>query len=180
MSAEAASEQGFERAFRIVVGEEGGYTTDPADPGNWTGGACGRGECRGTRWGVSAAAYPALDIAGLVLADAHAIYRRDYWDRVCGDALPPALALLVFDAAVNNGVGRAVRWLQGAAGVAQDGVPGAVTLAAVRARTPLALCAEVQAQRLVFMAGLPGWGHFGLGWARRLCRLPFAAAGMEG
>ena len=179
MTTGTSAEPMFERAFRVVVGEEGGFTQDPAEPGNWTGGATGRGECRGTRWGISAAAYPALDIAGLALADAHAIYRRDYWDRVCGDALPPGLALLVFDAAVNNGVGRAVRWLQAAAGVAQDGAPGALTLAAVRARAPLALCAEVQAQRLVFMAGLPGWGRYGLGWARRLSRLPFAAVGME-
>jgi len=170
----------FEHAFRVVIGEEGGYTADPADPGNWTGGAPGRGECRGTCWGISAAAYPALDIAGLGLPGARAIYRRDYWDRVRGGDLPPALALLVFDAAVNNGVGRAVRWLQAAAGVAADGALGPATLAAVRARPGPALCAEVQAQRLVFMAALPTWPHFGLGWARRLCRLPFEAVGMEG
>ncbi len=169
----------FDQAFAVVVGEEGGFTQDPADPGNWTGGAPGRGACRGTRWGVSAAAYPALDIAGLTLADARAIYRRDYWDRVCGDALPPPLALLVFDAAVNNGVGRAVRWLQAAAGAAPDGAPGPATLAAVRARPAAALCAEVLAQRMVFMAALPTWPHFGLGWARRLCRLPFHANEME-
>ena len=77
----------------LVVGEEGGFTADPTDSGNWTGGAPGRGECRGTRWGISAAAYPLLDIARLQLTDAQAIYRRDYWDRLQGDALPPALAL---------------------------------------------------------------------------------------
>ena len=123
----------FDQAFRIVVGEEGGFTTNPADPGNWTGGACGRGECRGTRYGVSAAAYPDIGIATLTLDAARAIYRRDYWDRVQGDLLPPPLALLVFDAAVNNGVGRAVRWLQQASGVPPDGVMGAHTLAAVAA-----------------------------------------------
>ncbi len=174
-----ASPNGFNQAFAIVVGEEGGYTADPADPGNWTGGAPGRGVCRGTRWGISAAAYPELDIARLSLAEAQAIYRRDYWDRVNGDALPAPLALLVFDAAVNNGVSRALRWLQAAAGVMVDGVAGPATLAAVRARPAQALCAEVQAQRLMFMAALPTWPHFGLGWARRLCRLPFHAAEME-
>jgi len=168
----------FDRAFAVVVGEEGGYTQDPADAGNWTGGAPGRGTCRGTRWGISAAAYPLLDIAGLSLAEAQAIYRRDYWDHIRGDALPPALALMVFDAAVNNGVGRAARWLQGAAGVAADGVVGPVTVVAVRSRPLAPLCAEVQAQRMVFMAGLQSWPHFGLGWARRLCRLPFHAAAM--
>ena len=171
----------FDQAFRVVVGEEGGFTANPADPGNWTGGACGRGECRGTRYGVSAAAYPGLAIATLTLDDARAIYRRDYWDAVAGDRLPPPLALLVFDAAVNNGVGRAVRWLQAAAGVPPDGAMGPRTLAAVAARAGQGseLLAEFQAQRLLFMAGLPTWRTFGLGWARRLCRLPYAAITME-
>lgn len=167
----------FEDAFKVVVGEEGGLSTDPADPGNWTGGACGRGACRGTKFGIAASAHPTLDIPAVTLDEARAIYRRDYWDRAAGDALPAPLALLVFDAAVNNGVGRAIRWLQMAAGCAPDGVVGPATLAAVQARAGdgAALCAEFQAQRLAFMAALPGWSRFGLGWSRRLCRLPFEA-----
>lgn len=170
----------FDQAFRIVIGEEGGLTTNPADPGNWTGGACGRGVCLGTRYGISAAAYPGLAIATLTLDAARAVYRRDYWDRVQGDSLSPPLALLVFDAAVNSGVSRAICWLQAAAGVAPDGVLGPRTLAAVGAKAGqgTALLAEFQAQRLMFMAGLPTWRSFGLGWARRLCRLPYDAVAM--
>ena len=170
----------FERAFRIVVGEEGGFGANPADPGNWTGGQCGAGRCLGTKFGISASSYPLLDIAGLTLDGARLIYRRDYWDRVQGDALPPPLALLVFDAAVNNGVGRSARWLQIAVGVRTDGVIGPETLAAVLARSGkgAGLMSEFQAQRLAFMAGLPTWRTFGLGWARRLCRLPFDAIEM--
>ena len=140
----------------------------------------GAGRCLGTKYGISAAAYPRLDIAALDLDDARAIYRRDYWDRVQGDALPPPLALLVFDAAVNNGVGRAVRWLQLAAGVKADAVVGPATLAAVAAYagSGAGLLTEFQAQRMTFMAGLPTWRTFGLGWARRLCRLPFEAVQM--
>jgi lysozyme family protein len=163
----------FEQAFAVVVGHEGGYDATRADPGNWTGGAVGRGELRGTKFGISAAAYPALDIANLALAAAQAIYRRDYWDRVQADALPPPLALLVFDAAVNNGPDRAIRWLQGAAGVAEDGTIGPATLTAVNAGRGAAICAEFLAQRLAFMAALPTWRVFGLGWARRLCALPY-------
>lgn len=171
----------FDRAFRVVVGEEGGYSSNPADPGNWTGGACGRGVCRGTRFGISAAAYPGLEIATLTLDDARAIYRRDYWERVRGDDLPPPLALLVFDAAVNNGVTRAARWLQQAVGATADGIIGPATLTRVQghAGPGAALMAEFQAQRLTFMAALPTWRVFGLGWARRLCRLPYDAIGME-
>ena len=173
----------FEQAFRIVIGEEGGLSLDPADPGNWTGGACGRGACLGTRFGISAAAYPGLAISTLTLDAARAIYRRDYWDTTQGDLLPPPLALLVFDAAVNNGVSRAVRWLQSAVGVMPDGLLGPHTLAAVGVRAGQGvhgLLAEFQAQRLLFMAGLPTWRSFGLGWARRLCRLPYEAVAMVG
>lgn len=170
----------FEQAFRVVIGEEGGFSGDRADPGNWTGGRCGAGRCVGTKFGISAAAYPALDIAGLSLEGAREIYRRDYWDKVRGDGMPPPLALLVFDAAVNNGVGRAVRWLQIAVGAEADGVAGEATLAAVerKAGDGAAVMAEFQAQRMAFMAGLPTWRTFGLGWARRLCRLPYAAMQM--
>jgi hypothetical protein len=35
---------------------------DERDPGNWTGGAIGKGELRGTKWGISAQTYPQIDI----------------------------------------------------------------------------------------------------------------------
>ncbi len=165
----------YSAAFRVVVGEEGGYGADPADPGNWTGGAVGAGVCRGTKYGISAAAYPDLDIEHLALAQAQAIYRRDYWDRVAGDSLPAPLALLVFDAAVNNGVARSAEWLQAAVGVAEDGEIGPETLGAVTAHAGdgAALCAQVLCRRWLFMTRLPTWGAFGDGWAARLSALPF-------
>jgi lysozyme family protein len=171
----------FEQAFKILIGEEGGLSTNPADPGNWTGGACDKGVCRGTKFGIAASAHPELDIAALTLSQAQAIYRTSYWDPVRGDALPPPLALLVFDATVNCGASRAVRWLQAAAGVEVDGDLGDVTLAAVRDAPGggTALCAELQAQRLTWMVALPTWRSFGLGWSRRLCLLPYQALGME-
>jgi lysozyme family protein len=152
----------FDQAFRLVIGHEGGFTANPADPGNWTGGAPGRGECRGTKFGISARAYPDLDIADLTLDQAQAIYRRDYWDKLGAAALPPPLALLAFDAAVNNGLGRARQWLA----LARNQQTGAAT------------CAEFLAQRVAFMASLPTWRSFGLGWARRLCRLPYESMTM--
>ena len=172
----------FAKAFEVVVGEEGGFTNNPSDPGNWTGGQCGVGRCAGTKFGVSAASYPGTDIASLTMQGASEIYRRDYWDRVRGDDLPPPLALLVFDAAVNNGVGRAARWLQQAAGTLPDGVIGEATLSAIARHSGngAPLMAEFQVQRLVFMAGLSTWRTFGLGWARRLCSLPYEAIKMGG
>src|ERR1700733_16121152 len=137
----------FDRMFDIVAGHEGDFTADPADSGNWTGGAVGAGTCRGTRFGISAAAYPDLDIAALSLDAAKALYQRDYWQRIAGDLLPAALALLVFDAAINNGTNRALRWLQQVAQVPQDGVIGprtfdAIGHAAARPGGITDLCAE--------------------------------------
>ncbi len=152
----------FEQAFAQIIGNEGGFTSNQADPGNWTGRERGQGECRGTKFGISARAYPDLDIANLTLNEAYAIYRRDYWDKLKADELPGPLALLAFDAAVNNGLGRARQWLN----LAQKQSDGA------------AICAEFQALRLTFMASLPTWKTFGLGWSRRLCRLPYEALTM--
>ncbi len=133
------------------------------------------GVCTGTRYGISAAAYPTLDIKGLTLDAAKAIYRRDYWDRIAGDKLPPPVAFVTFDASVNNGVSRAVRLLQVALGAYQDGVIGPATLAAVAKVAPMQLVSEIVAQRILFMSKLNTWPTFGLGWSRRLAALPMEA-----
>lgn len=167
----------FTRAFGITVGHEGDtLDLNPDDTGNWTGGAVNVGTLKGSKFGISAAAYPAVDIAALTLADAQAIYQRDYWLPAGCDGLPWPLCAVVFDAAVNNGVGRAQSWLrpaaiaaQGAAGLVADGVIGPKTRYAL-ARSEIARTAAVEfvAQRMAFMGGLGGWRTFGLGWARRL------------
>ena len=170
----------FTQAFAIVVGHEGGFDANPDDPGNWTGGRVGAGQCAGTKYGISAASYPNTNISDLSELDAAAIYQRDFWGAVSGDQLPPPLALLVFDAAVNCGVSRAVRWLQSACGAVPDGDLGPATLAAVHAASSpsSALCAEFNAERLSFMSGLASWRLFGRGWARRLCVLPYQSITM--
>ncbi len=161
----------FARCLAFTLRAEGGFTNNPADPGNWTGGHVGAGELRGTNFGISAAAYPTIDIAGLSAAAAGEIYRRDYWAPLQGDALPLPVALAAFDAAVNAGLRRSVLWLQQAVGVSADGVLGAQTLAAIKAADALALAREALARRIDFYAGLPGWAEFGLGWTRRVIAL---------
>ncbi len=186
----------FEQAFAIVVGHEGGFDMTRADPGNWTDGAVGVGVLGGTKYGQDSASYASnlarlpddvragmpATVKDLTLGQVQAIYRAIYWDSVRGDELPPPLALLVFDAAVNNGPDRAARWLQAAVDAGIDGQIGAATLRAVQASAAkqggAAICAEFMTQRLVFMASLPTWRSFGLGWARRLCALPYQAVTM--
>lgn len=131
----------FETAVAIVLAHEGGYQAMQDDPGNWTGGKIGAGELKGTKYGISAAQYPALDIAALSAADAAAVYRRDYWDRWGFVQLPPAIAVKLFDAAVNLGSEKAVRALQRALRAAgepltDDGQLGAATIAAAASLAP--------------------------------------------
>lgn len=147
----------FDQVFDKLISHEGGYVNDPRDPG---------GE---TKYGISKRSYPALDIRALTLADAKAIYRRDYWERAQCDKMPPDLAFDVFDAAVNSGIGQAIRWLQRALGVADDGYVGPLTIGALsRENDSSAVQARFNGHRLAFMINLSTWQAFGKGWARRI------------
>lgn len=171
----------FNICFAAVLGHEGGYTDDRRDRGNWTGGEIGQGELRGTKFGISAAAYPALDIVNLTADQAREIYRTDYWAKIQGDALPPAVAFVTFDAAVNAGPGAAARFLQAAIGAKPDGVIGPVTLQAVRryceANTVRALVIDLLARRAEHNRTLATVHIYGLGWSRRLFRLALDVGG---
>jgi len=79
-------------AIRNVLGREGGLVNNPADRGGLT------------KFGISQAAYPKLDIANLTADQAAAIYKRDYWDAIKADQLPVPIREMAFDAAVNQGV----------------------------------------------------------------------------
>ena len=138
------------------MGHEGGYVNDPNDPG---------GE---TKWGISKRSYPTVDIAALTRDDAKAIYRRDFWDRVRADALPDGVAFQMFDFAVNSGIETAVRALQRALDVADDGHWGPASQAAAARVGESDQIMGINAERLVFMTRLSNWPHHGRGWARRI------------
>jgi len=79
--------------------ENGGYSFDKEDPG---------GE---TKFGISKKAYPDIDIKSLTKEEAFRLYEKDYWNKVVTIDMEPALAIAVFDSAVNCGVGRSRSWL---------------------------------------------------------------------
>lgn len=101
----------FDWAVSLVLRLEGGLSLDPHDPGNWTEGEVGKGELKGTKYGISAAAYPHLDIRSLTKDQAIAIYRQDYWVAMGCPGMSRRLAVLVFDSAVQHGVTKASEWL---------------------------------------------------------------------
>ena len=151
-----------------ILGHEGGFTLHSDDPGNWTGGKVGSGELLGTKWGIAANTYGHLDIPNLTADDAAELYIKDYLLPLGADRYGRALAFQMLDTAINSGVGRAVKLLQRALGVTEDGRIGPVTLAAIKARGDARIATELLAARLDFMTGLDGWPTFGRGWARRI------------
>lgn len=148
----------FDDAFDRLMGHEGGYSNDPNDPG---------GE---TKWGISKRSYPDLDIKSLTRMDAKEIYRRDFWDRVHGEDLHDGVAFQCFDFAVNSGIQTAIRQLQRALGVADDGWWGPVSAAAAKAMSETDTIMRLNAERLDFMTRLSVWPNFSRGWARRIAQ----------
>lgn len=166
----------FDDSFTTLIGVEGGFQNDPNDSGNWTGGKVGVGSNNGTKYGVSAASYPNVNIAALTLDQAKAIYRAAYWDPLELDQLDAGLAFQCFDASVNCGVGTAARWMQRAAGVTQDGSIGAKSIGALRGAEPWRMACRVDAYRLLSNAQAGAWSTYGKGWSTRLANNLIALA----
>lgn len=154
----------FNTTFERLMGSEGGYTDGKGDPG---------GE---TNWGVSKRSYPTVDIKNLTKDQAKTIFRRDFWNRISADSLPDGVAFQTADFAYNSGVETAIRYLQRAVKVADDGHWGPVSQAAVASMSESDIILRLLALRLEFMSGLKNWPIDGRGWARRIAaNLKFGA-----
>lgn len=158
----------FTDALDIVLREEGGFGDDPQDPGGMT------------NLGVTARSWaawtgrPATEVVmrGLRRVDVQPFYKAEFWDKVCCDQLPIALALVAFDFAVNEGPGTAIRLLQGVCGASKDGTIGPATLRALQAYiTTIGLAKLItrycDAQRNHYRE-LPRFIHDGQGWLNRV------------
>jgi len=154
----------FETIFNRLIGHEGGYSNNPADPG---------GE---TNWGISKRSYPNVNIKKLTREGARVIYKKDFWDRISAGKLPDSVAYQVFDFAVNSGIETAIRYLQRAIGVADDGHWGPTSYAAMAKISESDVLMLLNAERLDFMTRLKNWPNASRGWARRIAQnLRYAA-----
>lgn len=160
----------FADAFARLLGNEGDFDDDRRDRGNWTGGRVGVGELKGTKYGVSAASFPDLDIKALTLDQARAIYRRRYWEPAGCDHVPAALRFPLFDFAVNSGPSRAARLLQRSVGAEEDGSIGPKTLMSIHNMPIDRILRVFDAHRLLLLAEDPAWPTFGRGWCRRVAQ----------
>lgn len=141
-----------------ILSHEGGYVNDPRDPG---------GE---TNWGISKRSYPNLPIKSLTREQAIALYERDFWVAHKLNKIPEALAYQVLDFAVNSGAGTAIRALQRAAGVADDGVIGPHTLEAISKCALHDLVMRLTAERLMYLTKCKAWPTYGKGWVLRVAK----------
>jgi lysozyme family protein len=146
----------FDLAFQKLVGNEGGYVSNAADPGGQT------------KYGISKRSYPGEDIPNLTLERAKQIYAHDFWGPAGCDALPDALKFEMFDTAVNVGVRTAVKLLQMAVGSFPDGILGPNTLQCAQSMDPAKALRRLQGQRLRYYAGMVTWPAFGKGWVNRV------------
>lgn len=142
----------YDACLAFTLKQEGGYTNDPHDPGG------------ATNYGITiidarkywkADATPA-DVKAMPLSVAKDIYKVRYWDMVRGDYLPEGVDLSTFDASVNSGVGRGLKWLK----QAQD-----------QASEPKGVIKAMASIRRSFLQGLRTFQYFGKGWMRRVNEL---------
>ena len=157
----------FDVSFDRTIGHEGGYQADPKDRGNWTTGVIGKGELKGTKYGISAMTYPNVDIKNLTVDQAKAIYKKDFWDALGMERFPSALQFQLFDAAINHSWRRTVQILQRAVGVADDGVIGPKTIAAVNAKELNDLLMLFLAERIEYFTKLSTFQTYAKGWMMR-------------
>ena len=155
----------FDTAFDRLMGHEDGYVNNPADPGgetNW-----------GITWPVLREAIaagivpPNTTIKDLTRDQAKVIYKWRFWEHGQMDQFDPAVAFQTFDFAVNSGIETAIRKLQAAAGVADDGHIGPVTVAAIKNRGVNDMIMLLTAERIEYQAKLKNGDTFWRGWMRR-------------
>ena len=155
----------YARCLDVLLEFEGGFSNDPDDPGG------------PTNKGVTLATYSLYlgrqatvqELKDIPDSHVRAIYQK-YWDDVAGDKLPAGLDMMAFDAAVNCGPGRSVKWLQTASGATVDGILGPRSLQLIAAATTIYLIDDVFALRRAYYASLPTFDRFGKGWMARLTK----------
>lgn len=139
-----------------IMSFEGGYVNDPKDSG---------GE---TKFGISKRAYPKVDIKSLTVQTATEIYKRDYWNKIRGDELHPAVAFVIMDTAVNSGVSRSVTLAQQQLEIPTDGNMGPRTIQLLGSVNPWEFVVGFSYRRLYFLTRLDSFNRFGAGWSLRI------------
>jgi lysozyme family protein len=148
----------FSAAWQALLGNEGGYVDNPADPGGAT--------MYGVTERVARAHGYTGDMRELPLAMAEQIAKTEYWDPYRCDQMPQEVAFQILDTAYNGG--HPAQWVQQAAGVTADGIIGPQTLAAINAADPDKIVMRFDAARIDYLTDCNPWPTFGRGWMHRI------------
>lgn len=161
----------FLKTLAHVLEMEGGFSNDPYDPG----GPTNRGitlqvyaNFKGATLDAASRSRLISELKSIPDHTVRTIYRRRYFEPSGCVAFTAPLALMHFDAAVNHGVGAAIRMLQSIAGVTVDGEIGPETLAAIGARGLSDLLDDYAETRRTRYRALPHFWRFGRGWLKRV------------
>jgi lysozyme family protein len=158
----------FEPAVEWVLSHEGVTSDDKDDSGGLT------------KYGISQAAHPEVDIASLTLDQAKAIYRRSYWENQrYREIQNQRVATKIFDMSVNMGFHQAHMIAQAQVEAVEDGVLGPASIAAINAEPADRLLADLCMGCVDFYHDLvnrkPSNAKFLKGWLARAKDLPPAS-----
>jgi len=157
----------FETANKWLDDIEGIRSDDKQDPGGLT------------KWGIASASYPEVLRPDFSYVDAVLIRKRDFWDRChCGEIESPGLALMLFDAKINQ-TGSAVRNIQLTVGANPDNVIGPNTIAKINQANAREALVDFFARRMVSYSEAPVFKADGHGLGRRLALCLLEAVRLE-
>jgi lysozyme family protein len=175
----------WEQSFELMLGSEGGFSDDPRDNGN----KLPDGRLGSTMLGVTQYNWENWighqvtheQMKKLTPADVKPFYKKKFWDACRCNDLPDGIDYLVFDFAVNAGVGRSAKTLQSAVGATPDGSIGPLTLAAVNAyNNPETVINLFSIAKEEFYRGLSNFNVYGEGWLNRVAAVKIKATSMLG
>lgn len=164
----------FKKSFEMMLGSEGGFVNNPADPGGMT----NLGVTKATWENFIGRVSDEKEMRGLTPYKVEPLYRNKYWNAVRADELPSGIDYLVFDFAVNAGVGRSIKTLQSAVGTQPDGDFGTLTMAAVQLVSPQELIDKFSQTKEDFYRSLNTFDTFGRGWLSRISTVELHAKEM--
>lgn len=119
----------YYECLEFVLRSEGRFSNRAVDRAVDRGGA--------TNYGITQSTYstwlemrgkPLRGVIDITMGDVRAIYQEYFWEPIKARLLWQPLDLVLFDASVQHGPGRAARWLQQVVGSEQDGRVGPRTL----------------------------------------------------
>lgn len=155
----------FSQVIEIVLENEGGYVNDPNDTG---------GE---TKYGISKAAFPTLDVKNATKDQAIEIYKKQIWERERYEEIEDIrIAAKIFDLVVNIGRFHAITVAQRACRstgmqTLEDGKLGPLTLKAINESDPTDYLAAFKSEAAAYYRLLaqadPRRLRFFKGWLER-------------